>query len=145
MRPFLPPGLLSNAQLQTVLASSRFRSLGRNQMVESSSSIIIEVQGGIRLLGSRATHSAETGKGLVIMLHGWEGSIDSTYMLCTGRFLFNRGYNIFRLNFRDHGNSHYLNQGLFYAVLLDEIKQAVINAKKNVDLQGKTAGIKIHP
>jgi predicted alpha/beta-fold hydrolase len=60
------------------------------------------------------------------MLHGWEGSIDSTYMLCSGRSLFNHGYDIFRLNFRDHGRSHHLNQGMFYAVLLEEIKEAVL-------------------
>ena len=132
MMPFLPPGWLSNAQLQTVLASSRFRSWGRNHMAEASRSTIIEGPDGIRLLGSRATHPPEAGKGLVIMLHGWEGSIDSTYMLCTGKFLFDRGYDIFRLNFRDHGNSQYLNQGLFYAVLLDEIKQAVLQVAEAV-------------
>ena len=95
-------------------------------MVEASQSAIIVVPGGIRLLGASARHSAGNSKGLVIMLHGWEGSIDSTYMLCTGRFLFNQGYDIFRLNFRDHGNSQHLNRGMFYAVLLEEIQQAVL-------------------
>jgi uncharacterized protein len=67
-------------------------------------------------------------KGLVILLHGWEGSIDSTYMLCTGRALYRSGYDVFRLNFRDHGRSHHLNQGIFYAVLVQEVFEAVAKA-----------------
>ena len=36
-----------------------------------------------------------------------------------------RRHDIFRLNFRDPGDSHHLNQGIFYAVLLEEVFQAV--------------------
>ena len=102
-------------------------------MVSASASIEIEVAGEIRLLGALSTHPRTTAKGLVIMLHGWEGSIDSTYMLCTGRSLFQNGYDIFRLNFRDHGQSQHLNRGLFYAVLLDEIFQAVMQIAAQVN------------
>jgi predicted alpha/beta-fold hydrolase len=45
-----------------------------------------------------------------------------------GRSLYANGYDIFRLNFRDHGDSHHLNKGVFYAVLLEEIYQAVTQA-----------------
>jgi predicted alpha/beta-fold hydrolase len=64
-------------------------------------------------------------QGLVILLHGWEGSSHSTYIRTTGRFLFRRGFDVFRLNMRDHGPSHHLNTGIFYAILLDEIFDAV--------------------
>lgn len=123
--PFRPFGPLRNALAQTILASSRFRAWGPNPMVRNSRPVTLAVEGGVRLLGSRSSHAKGRSKGLVILLHGWEGSIDSTYMRCTGRTLFSRGYDIFRLNFRDHGQSHHLNPGLFYAVLLDEIHQAV--------------------
>ena len=46
----------------------------------------------------------------------------------TGDRLFRNGYAVFRLNFRDHGSSHYLNTGLFYASALDEVFQAVRRA-----------------
>jgi hypothetical protein len=62
---------------------------------------------------------------MVILVHGWEGSSNSTYVRTTGRFLYNRGFDVFRLNLRDHGPSHHLNTGLFYAVLLDEVFDAV--------------------
>lgn len=102
-------------------------------MASESKRIEIEVTGGIRLLGALSAHSRTPAKGLVIMLHGWEGSIDSTYMLCTGRGLFENGYDIFRLNFRDHGQSQHLNAGLFYAVLLDEIFEAVMQMAAQFD------------
>ena len=56
--------------------------------------MVVEVPGGIRLLGSSAKHHPDRSKGLVIMLHGWEGSIDSTYMLCSGRFLFDNNFRV---------------------------------------------------
>lgn len=59
-----------------------------------------------------------------MLLHGWEGSATSAYILGTGKFLYNHGYSVFRLNYRDHGDTHHLNPGLFYAVLLDEVFDA---------------------
>ena len=60
-----------------------------------------------------------------MFLHGWEGSVNSAYILRTGKVLYEQGFSIFRLNYRDHGNTHHLNPGLFYAILLDEVFGAV--------------------
>jgi predicted alpha/beta-fold hydrolase len=76
-------------------------------------------------LGYHSRQRRPHTNGLVILLHGWEGSSDSTYIHTTGRYLFGRGFDVFRLNFRDHGPSHHLNTGIFYAVLLDEVFDAV--------------------
>ena len=65
---------------------------------------------------------------MVMLLHGWEGSVGSAYILSAGKHFFENGYSVFRLNFRDHGNSHHLNEGLFYATLTDEVFQAVQQA-----------------
>ncbi|MGD2270179.1 MAG: alpha/beta fold hydrolase [Desulfobacterales bacterium] len=99
-----------------------------NPMLEAAEEMILETGNGVRLLGSFSAPNRRKAKGLVIMLHGWEGSIDSSYMLRTGRCLFDHGYAVFRLNFRDHGVSHHLNTGLFYATLLEEVFQAVKQA-----------------
>ena len=122
---FRPAPCLRNGHLQTILASSSFRAWGKNAMCEASREIIVTTSGGVRLVGFYAPQKFKEPKGLVILLHGWEGSVTSTYILCTGNTLYERGYDIFRLNFRDHGDSHHLNQGIFYAVLLDEVFQAV--------------------
>jgi len=122
---FTPSVCLRNAYAQTFLASAKFRAWGKNDMASTEKSIIIHTTDGVRLLGYHSRHFPVSGKGLVVLLHGWEGSSDSTYILTSGRHLFNQGFDIFRLNLRDHGPSHHLNSGLFYAVLLDEVFQAI--------------------
>lgn len=123
-----PPLFLKNAHLQTVLASSRLRTLGSNAMRDSAHKKIIETVGGVKLLGYHSVQNMGRAKGLAVLLHGWEGSADSTYILRCGKTLYANGYDIFRLNLRDHGDSHHLNRGIFYAVLLDEVHQAVSRA-----------------
>ena len=122
---FRPAPYLRNGHLQTILASSSFRAWGNNPMCDAAAEMIVEASGGVRLLGLYSPQKSNSSKGMVVLLHGWEGSANSTYILCTGRSLYQRGYDIFRLNFRDHGDSHHLNQGIFYAVLLEEVFQAV--------------------
>ena len=46
-------------------------------------------------------------------------------MVASGRFFYQLGYDIFRLNLRDHGNSHHLNRGPFLGTLIDEAYGAV--------------------
>ncbi len=125
---YQPPLFLKNAHLQTILASSKLRTLGPNTMRDMARKQIIETAEGIKLLGYHSVQTDGQAKGLVILLHGWEGSTDSTYLLRCGRILYANGYDIFRLNFRDHGDSHHLNKGIFYAVLLEEVYQAVMQA-----------------
>lgn len=122
---FNPPFLLKPAGVQTVLASAGLRAWGKNPMVAAARQTILTTGESIRLLGYMSRQSKPHPKGLVILLHGWEGSSDSTYIRTTGRFLFNCGFDVFRLNLRDHGPSHHLNTGIFYAVLLDEVFEAV--------------------
>jgi uncharacterized protein len=126
---FNPPLLLRNPHVQTILASSRLRIRHTSSIIRSARSIILDSGGGVRLLG-RFSVPPPGGpvKGIVIILHGWEGSASSTYCVRTGHRLFQNGYAVFRLNFRDHGSSHHLNTGLFYASALDEVFQAVRRA-----------------
>ena len=145
LRPYAAPFWLRNGHLQTFLASSGFRARGANPMLEAARDVILGADDGIRLLGSHSRHPGTVPEGLVVLLHGWEGSIGSTYMLCTGRALYRRGYEVFRLNFRDHGRSHHLNRGIFYAVLLDEVFEAIAQvaaaaAGFNVFLAGFSLG-----
>ena len=130
---FRPAPYLRNGHLQTILASSPFRAWGKNPLCDAAREMIMTTSGGIRLLGFYSSQTSKKSKGLVVLLHGWEGSVASTYILCTGNALYGRGYDIFRLNFRDHGDSHHLNQGIFYAVLLEEVFQAVHQLCRSVE------------
>lgn len=125
---FIPPRFLRRAYTQTILASAKIRAMGRNPMRETAREMVIDAGGGIRLQGFFSPQRTKAPLGLVIMLHGWEGSAESTYILHSGRYFYEKGYNIFRLNFRDHGDTHHLNEGVFYAILLDEVFNVVETA-----------------
>ena len=94
-------------------------------MAAIAKEVIIEAERGVRLLGYFSQHKSQSPRGLFILIHGWEGSSDSTYILSTGRFFFRRGYDVFRLNLRDHGSSHHLNRELFHGALTEETSRAV--------------------
>jgi hypothetical protein len=128
-RDYRSPLLLRNGHLQTFLASSRIRARGPNPMVAAAREIVLATSEGIRLLGALSTPAGRP-RGLAVLLHGWEGSMDSTYVQRTGRALFRRGFAVFRLNYRDHGRSHHLNAGIFYAVKDLEVFEAVGQAAR---------------
>jgi uncharacterized protein len=128
---FNPPFYLRSAFTQTLLASSKIRTLGHNPMQAVAQEVILNPVGDVRLQGFYSPQTAHPAQGVVILLHGWEGSVNSAYMLRTGKVLYEHGYSIFRLHYRDHGETHALNPGLFYAILLDEVFGAVRQVAQN--------------
>ena len=60
-----------------------------------------------------------------VLLHGWEGNADSCYVLSLAALLYERGYEIVRLNLRDHGRTQPLNRGLFHSCRLDDVTGAL--------------------
>ncbi|GAB4339608.1 MAG: alpha/beta hydrolase [Candidatus Abyssubacteria bacterium] len=64
----------------------------------------------------------------MILLSGWLGDSSSAYILGTGDYLYRKGYSVFRLNYRDHGDSHHLNEEPFYATFLNEVFECVSQA-----------------
>jgi predicted alpha/beta-fold hydrolase len=124
---FSASGLLANNHVQSILTSGPLRRWLIHRRVQAyqkaSCKEIIALADATRLLALR-TRSAKP-RGLVIMLHGWEGSANSSYMLALGDALWRSGFTTVRLNFRDHGDSHYLNSGLFHSCRLQEVVQAV--------------------
>lgn len=126
--PFAPSGLMANAHLQSILTSSPWRkrrvqkrSRGYRENAERR---VITTAHGVNLLGY-SSRAEESNGALVILLHGWEGSVDSNYLLDTALALDAAGFDTFRLNFRDHGDSHHLNPGLFHSCRLEEVLDAV--------------------
>jgi predicted alpha/beta-fold hydrolase len=124
---FSPPILLRNPHLQTVLSSNKLRLINRLAVTKLGQKKIVDAGNGVRLSGILSSPQHPT-KGMVILLHGWEGSANSTYCIRTAEALIKHGYKVFRLNLRDHGNSHHLNQGLFYASLIEEVYHSVAKA-----------------
>ena len=119
-RPCLP---LRNPHLQTILASSRLRVSSKMSVLENAEEIVVPTPHGTRLLSLHTRHPEP--KGLVILLHGWEGSSASAYMIDAAAFYRQLGFSVCRLNLRDHGESHHLNEGLFHGALIEETFEAV--------------------
>ena len=127
-KPFNPPFWMWAGIVQTALASFRFRKRGPNAMLDAAENVVLECEDGVRLKGSFSR--APKNKALVIFLHGWEGSQDSTYVVSCGRYIFERGASVFRLNYRDHGGSHDLNKGLFFSTCFNEVFDGVRKAAR---------------
>ena len=127
---FNPPFYIRSAFAQTLLASSKSRTKGKNPMLQCAREVILHPLNDVQLQGFYSPQPNGQARGVVMFLHGWEGSVNSAYILRTGKVLYEQGFSIFRLNYRDHGNTHHLNQGLFYAVLLDEVFGAIQQVAK---------------
>lgn len=125
---FRPPPGLRNAHLQSLLSRLPWhgRSVARRAagLIACAERLTLDCGDDVRLAGflSRATGKA---RGLVILLHGWEGCADSSYILSAGAGLHAAGFDVFRLNLRDHGDTHGLNEELFHSCRIDEVVNAV--------------------
>ena len=125
---YRPPRWLRNPHLQSMLASSGVRLRRGLRLLAGSGAatreLILDGGEGVRL---QAWHSRIPGRapvGLALLLHGWEGSAESSYMRMTAARMLEHGFDVVRLNFRDHGNTHHLNPGIFHSCRIGEVVHA---------------------
>ena len=128
IKAFVPPRGLRSRHIQSLLNSSaiRRRLVTKRSVALREHSEVWTLDGGsgIKLQGYYSRQAADS-RGLAVLLHGWEGSVNSNYMLGNGARLFDAGFDVFRLNFRDHGDTHHLNPGIFHSCRLDEVVHAL--------------------
>ena len=129
---FRPNRWLRSRHFQTILASlppRRARVERRAIPVRAASEeLLLDCGDGVVLQAfhsSPARRGREPGKRLAVLLHGWEGSAESTYVLSAAQTLFELGFEVVRLNLRDHGATHHLNRDLFHSCRLPEVVGAV--------------------
>ena len=131
---FKPAGLLANTHIQSILSSSALRrrrvQAGARQFLDASQPWLMD--GGDDVVLQAFFNSHASPRGLVVLFHGWEGSAASNYLVATAAHLHGLGYEILRLNFRDHGDSHHLNRDIFHSCRLAEVVHAVADAQKRV-------------
>ncbi len=134
MNEFCPPRLLQSPHVQSLLASTaprKLRLLAKAKTLrQASQSVILDCGNDIQLLGEYS-RQAHRSRGLITLIHGWEGSSRSTYLLSAASHFYRAGYDVFRLNLRDHGPSHHLNRALFNSTLLDEVLGAMRAIQRN--------------
>lgn len=130
MSEFRPHRLIRHPQVQSILATKSPRKrLWRRRgslMEHVATHHILGAGDGARLSGWHSRQPQGTApRGLVLLIHGWEGSHDSVYLYSMACQLFMAGYNVFRLNLRDHGGSHHLNREPFHSARMQEVLEAV--------------------
>ena len=121
--PFSPPLGLANPHLQTI-----FSSVARKIVVPkpikafltTTTEEIIEVA-GVRLVAHRNAQPHDPQAPLILIIPGWLGNSRSSYVLSAAHQLWQQGFNIVRINLRDHGDTTHLNSGLFHSALIDEV------------------------
>lgn len=125
---FQPPRWLRNRHLQSMLASTgaRRRSIDRRAagVVGVEAELLLDCGEGVRLQCFQSSPLNSSGRPAVI-LHGWEGSAQSLYILSLAQQLFDRGFEVLRLNLRDHGETHHLNRDLFHSCRLSDVVGAL--------------------
>jgi predicted alpha/beta-fold hydrolase len=126
---FLPHRLLRNAHVQSILPTLKWRHPLLMRRARGLRSVakehVLDCGDGVQLMGIHSPHG-DRPRPLVMMLHGWEGHANSHYQLSLGSYLFDQGYDIFRLNFRDHGPTHHLNRDIFHSCRVEEVVGAVL-------------------
>jgi uncharacterized protein len=125
---FDPPVGLRHRHVQSLLAGwplrHRWQRRESRALLAAARDEIVDCGDGVRLLGHLSAQP-RAARGLAILLHGWEGSAQASYVVSTGGMLYDAGLDVFRLNFRDHGDSFALNPGLFHSCRIDEVVGAV--------------------
>lgn len=125
---FEPQWPLRHAHVQSLLASFKPRNWPRraHAMAAAAQRHVLDCGDGVRLMGLHSVQPAgREPSGLVVLIHGWEGSHESVYLYAMACSLYDAGYNVFRLNLRDHGGTHSLNEDLFHSARLREVLGAM--------------------
>jgi predicted alpha/beta-fold hydrolase len=139
---FRPPWWLRNAHVQSILPSLALRrAIVRRRCAHvraHSRALILDCGDEVRLLAHHTPALQPNPAGAVLMLHGWEGDTDAMYMLSLARRVLASGFELLRVNLRDHGGTQALNPGLFHSCLLPEVIGAVRRA------QEQFAGLPLH-
>lgn len=131
---FNPPWWLSNGHVQSMMASigMRRRALRKaaDGMLEAAEETLLEVLDGVKLHGLVSRQEQESGRPMAVLIHGWEGSSDSLYLMSAAAHLYQNGFDVFRLHLRDHGPTHHLNEGVFHSCRIDEAVAAVAEIQR---------------
>ena len=130
---FRPAFWLRSPHAQTMLgsyptrhAAARWRA---SELLSIAREVTITTADGTRLQAWLSMRGADAPRGntrpLIIILHGWLGGHDATYVLSAAGALWAAGFDIARLNLRDHGGTDHWNADMFHSARIDEVVTAV--------------------
>ncbi len=129
MSDYVPPRWLRNGHINTLVAASALRKSyalrASRAFRKRSQSHILTLENNVRLQALFNIQPESEAKPLVLILHGWLGCAGSLYLLPLASQLYSQGFNVVRLNYRDHGDTEHLNKDLFHSCRLAEVIDAI--------------------
>jgi predicted alpha/beta-fold hydrolase len=139
---YAPPFGLRNTHVQTILSSVGPRKIllakRFKPYADAQQKWVLDGGEGVRLEGYFNQAVKLRSQQMVVLINGWEGSHNSSYMQSMTMLLLENGIDVFRLNLRDHGDTHQLNKGIFNSTMIGEVTNAV------EDLQSRLVYPKYH-
>jgi predicted alpha/beta-fold hydrolase len=130
-KPFVPARFFTQGDMQTLAAyfwPGRFRPRDDSEDEER----LFEVDQGTRVLARCRWQPDRTQHPTLVLWHGLEGSSASAYMLTTAAKLFQRGFNVVRMNIRNCGGTEHLTPTLYHGGLTHDLR-AVLDELINQD------------
>lgn len=128
-----PPPFLKNNHAQNIISSLGIRKflLKRRyrRLLSASKNIILQTPEKVRLMAQLNLQS-EAAHSCVILIHGWEGSSESAYILSMAGKMYSAGHDTLRLHLRDHGDTTHLNKNIFNSSMIDEVVAAIRDFQK---------------
>jgi len=126
---YQPHRWAKNAHLETII-SILHKPKQLHPLQRRAQERLLELPDGVKLQGFYTAPPGRLTKGVVMLIHGWLGSADSNYVIVVAQQLYERGYAVFRLNLRDHGETLHLNAIPFRSDMLDEVFAATQQVAK---------------
>ena len=127
---FDPPWGLQSPHVQTLMSSLGRKPWARRrarEVVSHARETILTCADGVRLQAWLSNQSVSSPT--VVIIHGWLGSAESSYVLSVSAELWKSGFNVARLNLRDHGDTAHLNEDLFHSARTAEVVDAVLQIR----------------
>ncbi len=142
--PFKPGQALRSPHVQTILGSRGRGFWVRRRaadLLSRSERLLLSTDDGVQLEAwlSRQPETAPA----VILIHGWLGHADSSYVLSAAAELFRHGFSVVRLNLRDHGDTAHLNEEMFHSARTAEVVDAVRRIRSLLNVPIGVAGFSL--
>lgn len=117
-REFVPHRLLRNPHLMTIVPGFFPR---KRDFLKTGEPRLFQINADTRLLG-HCHWQVDKKRPTMIILHGLEGSSESSHVIGIGRKIFVRGFNVVRLNMRNCGGSMHHAKTLYNGGMWDDVE-----------------------
>ncbi|MFY9618619.1 MAG: alpha/beta fold hydrolase [Pyrinomonadaceae bacterium] len=124
-KPFVPARFFTQGDMQTLAAyfwPGRFRP----RDVTEDEERLFEVEPGSQVLARCRWQPNRAQHPTMVLWHGLEGSSASAYMLTTAAKIFQRGFNVVRMNIRNCGGTEHLTPTLYHGGLTHDLRAVLV-------------------